>query len=337
VHEDDDLKNRVERLLGVSLFVCNLESFGLWDGLILDCTTKALKMGEEMQQYFAENNLGTVLGETAVPNVFGKIVQEDTLPPVVVDCGEDYCSRRQDAVALAAAESVFPWSPNRSQLWNEKCYIHYLRMLAMGIDASFQDAVKGVCLLSKGGFQKAAIKGHTRMRNKCTSKTDHYKELFPRPALNIDINRNCCTFENPDGLILFIRNMKKHPRFGGQPVRIKNMFLYDDRRARQQFHYRTVMINWLYTPGITYRELAEEAGTKWSRCYDYKAGKDPAESWSAWRTQIRVAMAHLTSEEMAEKKVHFIVETQLLLHPYLAGRLQMVTIATSVHNSHALL
>ena len=41
-------------------------------------------------------------------------------------------------------------------------------------------------------------------------------------------------------------------------VRVKNMFLFDETRAEQQFHYRTVMINWLYTPGITYKELAEE-------------------------------------------------------------------------------
>jgi hypothetical protein len=29
------------------------------------------------------------------------------------------------------------------------------------------------------------------------------------------------------------------------------MFLFSNERAKQQFYYRTVMINWLYTPGIT--------------------------------------------------------------------------------------
>jgi len=32
---------------------------------------------------------------------------------------------------------------------------------------------------------------------------------------------------------------------------MKNMFLFSIERAEQQFYYRTVMINWLYTPGIT--------------------------------------------------------------------------------------
>ena len=40
---------------------------------------------------------------------------------------------------------------------------------------------------------------------------------------------------------------------------MNNMFLFDDERAAQQFYYRTVMINWLYTPGLTYSELAKMA------------------------------------------------------------------------------
>jgi hypothetical protein len=41
------------------------------------------------------------------------------------------------------------------------------------------------------------------------------------------------------------------------------------------------------------------------------------------RDQIKVAMAYLTSPELADKQVQFIVETQLLLKPYLEGREKM--------------
>jgi hypothetical protein len=41
------------------------------------------------------------------------------------------------------------------------------------------------------------------------------------------------------------------------------------------------------------------------------------------RDQIKVAMDYLTSPELADKQVQFIVETQLLLKPYLEGREEM--------------
>jgi hypothetical protein len=45
--------------------------------------------------------------------------------------------------------------------------------------------------------------------------------------------------------------------------------------------------------------------------------------WSSRRDQIKVAMDYLTSPELADKQVQFIVETQLLLKPYLEGREKM--------------
>jgi hypothetical protein len=88
--------------------------------------------------------------------------------------------------------------------------------------------------------------------------------------------------------------MKKHPAFGGLPgilctcnmygpndfesvrlflllVRIKNMFMFDEGRAEKQFHYRTVMINWLYTPNMTYQELATKSMELWSKYLDYES------------------------------------------------------------------
>jgi hypothetical protein len=38
-----------------------------------------------------------------------------------------------------------------------------------------------------------------------------------RPSLNIDINRNACTFKTPQDLLAFIDAMKNHPLFGGRP------------------------------------------------------------------------------------------------------------------------
>ena len=47
------------------------------------------------------------------------------------------------------------------------------------------------------------------------------------------------------------------------------------------------MINWLYTPGITFKELASKAKAKWDHYYNFVqapgfGAKDTGESWGAW-------------------------------------------------------
>jgi hypothetical protein len=119
------------------------------------------------------------------------------------------------------------------------------------------------------------------------------------------------------------------------------------------------MINWLFTPNMTYQDLAFKSGGLWNKYLDYESvpgfsAKDPFESWGTWyvtgrregirvgsngccvlcrlkppfhlssrRDQIKVAMDYLTSPELADNQVQFIVETQLLLEPYLEGREKM--------------
>jgi hypothetical protein len=65
------------------------------------------------------------------------------------------------------------------------------------------------------------------------------------------------------------------------------MFLFDEERAEKQFHYRTVMMNWLFTPNMTYQELATKSVELWNQYLDYESvpgfgSKDPFESWGTW-------------------------------------------------------
>jgi hypothetical protein len=65
------------------------------------------------------------------------------------------------------------------------------------------------------------------------------------------------------------------------------MFLFDEKRAEQQFHYRTVMINWLFSPNMTYQDLAVKSMKLWNKYLDYESipdfgSKDPSESWGNW-------------------------------------------------------
>jgi len=203
-HEDDDLKKQIELLLGAPRFAPNLAHLGLWDDLIEDCNKKALVLGKPMQEYFVKADLGTVLGEAAVPNKCGRFeVLHDGLLEVVASSQEEGI-RRQDA----AMPFPFPRNLAFSQLWNEQCFIHCIRMIAMAIDPSFQLLVSGVCEDANGTFKGCAIKGFVRMLNKCVSHDDHYWEEFPRPSLNIDLNRNACTFETSGSAFVHRKNEK---------------------------------------------------------------------------------------------------------------------------------
>jgi hypothetical protein len=65
------------------------------------------------------------------------------------------------------------------------------------------------------------------------------------------------------------------------------MVLLDEGRAEQQFHYRTVMMNWLFTPNMTYQDIAVKSMELWNKYLDNESvtsfgSKDPSESWGTW-------------------------------------------------------
>jgi len=95
---------------------------------------------------------------------------------IVSSCGPDACARRQDE----ALPLPFPRDNTKSQLWNEKCFIHCLRMIAIALDNEYQTDVEKMVEHRKGEFKKTAIKGFGRMKNKCVSKDDHYHDPYPR-------------------------------------------------------------------------------------------------------------------------------------------------------------
>ena len=95
---------------------------------------------------------------------------------VVLSCASKECSKRQDNTLPLP----FPRDDTKSQLWNEKCFIHCLRMIAIALDNGYQSEVEQMVQSCKGEFKKTAIKGFGRMKNKCISKDDHYHAEYPR-------------------------------------------------------------------------------------------------------------------------------------------------------------
>jgi hypothetical protein len=245
-HTDENIKSTIKAVLGAPRFASNLEYFGLWEDLIEDCKRQALEIGQGMKTYYDTHELSVALGETAIPSTFGKFQMRAGENQFVVEqCSQEECARRQDECMHPPESGIFPQNVAHSQVWNEKCFIHVLRMVAMAIDLMYQEIVQKVCEDCCGSFRNTEIKGFVRMKNKCVSKEDHYDEAYPRsvlqnkfaiskqkpnsyisttpipirPSLNIDINRNACTFKTPKDLLAFIDAMKKHPSFGWMPGR----------------------------------------------------------------------------------------------------------------------
>ena len=186
-HTDEDLKKKIKALLGAPRFTPNLAHFGLWEDLIQDCKRQALEIGQDMKAYYHAQNLSIVLGESVLPHTFGKLRLHTSMSGVnvyKVDAGSvEDCIRRQDDPMRgpnSGVGAIFSQNVNHSQFWNEKVWIHVLRMIAMAIDGLYQDAVDKVCTVCDGMFSAAEIKGFVRMKNKCISKEDHYYGAYPR-------------------------------------------------------------------------------------------------------------------------------------------------------------
>ena len=158
-------------------------------------------------------------------------------------------------------------------------------------------------------MQSAPIKDFARMRDLCQSVKHHGRHKFPRPAHNLDINRNCSAFDTPEDMLSFVQALQGHDRFGTQPIRVDNTFTDDDATAKERFYHRVVRVNWLYSPLITYKELlASPLSDMWERYHNYETveghgSKDPHEPWQSWREQIELALDYLKSSEIADEQV----------------------------------
>ena len=180
-HTDENIKSTIKAVLGAPRFAENLEYFGLWEDLMEDCKRQALEIGQGMKTYYDTNELSIVLGEKAIPTTFGNFQMRAGENQFVVErCSQEEFARRQDEVMHPLESGIFPQNVAHSQVWNEKCFIHVLRMVAMAIDLKYQEIVQKICENCDGSFRKTEIKGFVRMKNKCVSKEDHFYEAYPR-------------------------------------------------------------------------------------------------------------------------------------------------------------
>ena len=86
----------------------------------------------------------------------------------------------------------------------ENAYIHFLRLLALGIDNGFQCTIKR--LLNRpsnselGEVSSGGIKSYERMYTKAHSDDDHGTLSLPRPSHNLDVVRCLTIFRTENEL-----------------------------------------------------------------------------------------------------------------------------------------
>jgi hypothetical protein len=253
-HFSPALRGHMKDLLGAPVFTKNLSHMRLFKDLKTYAHENGLDVGRRgMKSYFDKADLGMALGKMVFRLHQGREwrTQEHFIHLCTARGGE-----RRDSLGAALGKTVVLENQVAvtvtCEFESELVYIHLLRMVAAAVDADFQRHVADLTHLHRGECRSVPIKGTTRMWNKLHARDDH-RQLPPdlvaagmkrRSGQNIDIVRNCSTFDTVDHMKAFICAMED--TFDGV-ARAKNMFAFDEARAGQQLHYRTLMVRAEYT------------------------------------------------------------------------------------------
>jgi hypothetical protein len=243
------LSGHVKDLLGAPVFTKNLSHMKLFKDLKMYAHENGLDVGRRgMKRYFDKADLGVALGKMEFRLHQG---QEWRTQEQFINLCTAKGRKRRDSLGVALGKTVVPEKQVAvtvtCEFESELVYIHLLRMVAVAVDADFQRYVTDMTHLHHGECKSVPIKGTTRMWNKLHARDDH-RQLPPslvaggmnrRSGQNIDIVRNCSTFETVDNMKAFICAMEDG--FDGV-ARAKNMFAFNEARAEQQLHYRTIMV-----------------------------------------------------------------------------------------------
>ena len=245
--------------------------------------------------------------------------------------------------------------------FDERCFIHYLRLIALAVDPAFQDAVN-LCLnpggnndgdifggdddeksndgdassLIEGGQTfHGGIKGFERMANKMISREDHRYDAKPRPCQNVDINRCLAVAANADKMVAVLDALQQ--RFGAF-AKFKNGMALSDKEATDIYHLRLCMVSVLFEhPTLaTFRELCADEGVqeRWRAFAEEEAPESV--SRERWDREVARALEWLHSDALANKPVRMVCEVQCLLATYRDIRMDMHEVYKAYRAENAL-
>lgn len=160
------------------------------------------------------------------------------------------------------------WNPegddNRNQ--GDRIFIAFLIMCANALNTRFQFRVSALADRVNGcTARNVSVKGHLRMNGKLFQ--DHADMEFPRAAHNADIVRAALICSDPESLCEAFE-LSRHPVHGiGRMIRVKNLFTPPhDAMNSGSFGYRAVLVNYIFSPGLTWGEILEEDEEQVNEC-----------------------------------------------------------------------
>ena len=328
-HISKRLKTNIRRILGTQGFTTNLGWAKQWDTFMRQNKQNLITLGEPLEAFYNQQRLFETLGNYNPPLV-ALSVPNNTLSPsannnsttatAVADEAQttDSGTTRQ-VVPPQCSSDKFDEGDYLSNLERECVYIHFLRMVALGLNTAFQSAVERV--LSNEGilhsFSSSDVKSYERMYAKMMSWNDHGQLPPPRPANNIDVVRCLVMFETPNDMRLAFDAIPQMFK-GSVYNKFKNGMATSESEAAESYYLRLVLGTgqFVYDGRQTIGELRSDpqVQTLW-RSYVARSAVPPFVTPKRWYKQARQALGWL-QELSPDTPVFVHGEVQMVLRRY---------------------
>jgi len=300
------LKASIRKIFGLSAyFATNLQWAGQWTTLKDGCTQRMQHLGNILNsKWFESLGLGQKLG-SYVPSLMSTTKQNMRQPMVPAECARELRQPGDDPTIIA------------KNLFLERTYIHFLRLIAIALDEPFAAAVTDALadLLVGGSVSTGGIKGYQRMHNKMMSPEDHYHEAVPRPACNIDIVRCLAVFATAEEMLDAFSRLSQ---VFGPYVKFKNGMAWPQTKAQSRFHLRIVLgtVSFQHSSLPTIGKLRSDPKTRnlWQQ-YAQREAVPRSTSRTEWRQHVATALKWIDAYP-ADSPAKIFCEVQMLLQPY---------------------
>ena len=301
-------KRNVRRLLGLGPeYTLNLVWGGCWKSLQDGVRAKMHAMGAQLDRTYRRLKLREQLGH--FPQVHRQVRQY-----VPAQCSADKFADKDNVVANNDLECI---------------YIHFLRLLALALNATFQARVAEVIQLAGiqlvgGAVRSVTIKSYERMWTKLNSWNDHWNLAKPRPQHNLDVMRCLLTFRTVDDFKTAVDVIGSQVFEEGFAV-FKNGMAWDAAEATKHFHLRLVLgVGLIAHPSrSTMGELRGDPNVQ--KLWDEYVDTEPVFARigrATWRRHIETALEWLQSVP-GNTNIKLYGEVQMLLQEYTATRCRM--------------
>lgn len=312
-----ELKDKLRQLLTCQRWATNLDAFrpqgqqqSAFQQLRAGLKGHLTSLGQQLERYFDQNELGSKLGEPA----FRKVTKYHPL----------FRNRSQavsQTTVMPEVARLFEYhAADRASKMYEERFLHCMLLVAIALNTGFQDKVAAVAAQfgmqqHDKTFQPAQVKGFARANNKRFADYRHFAR--PRTGYNVDVVRNLCVCV-AERTVPFVKALLK--AFGGA-AKVKCLYSLPPSERADRFHLVSVMITVVYEPGLTNAQLlgTEEAAAL-IKAYCAEPKGVPAERWGEHTQQ---AVELLTTGEAGRAQTKILGEIQVVLPFFAKVRHQM--------------